>query len=96
MMVRKRHCNISGTSLADVFTQQPEPPSGPLGLGAPGFTRSEPIVVMPQVLLHRTAQKHVECLGHIMSLSPIDFALSNNLLRSCAPSQKLIFTLMNF
>jgi hypothetical protein len=50
LMVRKRHCNISEASLANVFALQPEPggpPFGPLGLGAPGFARSEPIVVTP-------------------------------------------------
>ena len=51
LMVRKRHCNISEASLANVFALQLEP-GGPhfvhiLGLGAPGFARSEPIVVTP-------------------------------------------------
>jgi hypothetical protein len=47
LMVRKRHCDIS-EALANVFALQPEgPPFGPLWFGAPGFARSEPIVVTP-------------------------------------------------
>ena len=46
-MVRKRHSNISETR-ANVFALQPDP----LGLGAPGFARSEPIVVTPLLLLN--------------------------------------------
>jgi hypothetical protein len=47
LMVRKRHCNIS-EALANVFALSPKPAWGPpLGLGAPGFSRSEPIVVTP-------------------------------------------------
>jgi hypothetical protein len=49
LMVRKRHCNIS-EALANVFALSPKP-GGPhsahWGLGAPGFSRSEPIVVTP-------------------------------------------------
>ena len=39
LMVRKRHCNKS-EALANVFALSPKP-------GAPGFSRSEPIVVTP-------------------------------------------------
>jgi hypothetical protein len=51
LMVRKRHCNIS-EALANVFALSPKtwgPPFGPLRLGAPGFSRSEPIVVTPLI-----------------------------------------------
>jgi hypothetical protein len=44
-MVRKRHCNIS-EALANVFALSPKP-GAPIGVGAPGFSRSEPIVVTP-------------------------------------------------
>jgi hypothetical protein len=47
LIVRKRHCNIS-EALANVFALSPKPGGGafgPLRLGAPGFSRSEPIVV---------------------------------------------------
>jgi hypothetical protein len=57
LMVRKRHCNIS-EALANVFALSPKPggpPFGPLGLGAPGFSRSEPIVVTPLQLIRRVA-----------------------------------------
>jgi hypothetical protein len=52
-MVRKRrHCVIS-EALANVFALQSEPGAGvlfgPLGLGAPGLARSEPIVVTPLI-----------------------------------------------
>ena len=49
LMVRKRHINTS-EALANVFALSPKPggpPFGPLGLGGPGFSRSEPIVVTP-------------------------------------------------
>jgi hypothetical protein len=49
LMVRKRHCNIS-EALANVFALSPKPGSPHLahwGWGAPGFSRSEPIVVTP-------------------------------------------------
>ena len=49
LVVRKRHFNIS-EALANVFFCTAStwgPPLGPLGLGAPGFSRSEPIVVTP-------------------------------------------------
>jgi hypothetical protein len=54
LMVRKRHCNISESSLANVFALQPEPggpPIWPIGVGAPGFARSEPTVVTPLIWL---------------------------------------------
>jgi hypothetical protein len=47
LMVRKRHCNIS-EALANVFALSPKP-GAPTGVGAPGFSRSEPIVVTPLV-----------------------------------------------
>ena len=34
-------------ALANVFALSPKPGGPPLGLGAPGFSRSEPIVVTP-------------------------------------------------
>ena len=61
LMVRKQHCNISEASLANVFTLQPEP-GGPhlahSGVGAPGFARSEPIVVAPLTSVHRLTCPH--------------------------------------
>ena len=51
LTVRKRHCNIS-EALANVFSLSPKlgAPFGPLGLGALGLSRSEPIVVTPLIL----------------------------------------------
>ena len=54
-MVRKRHCDIS-EALANVFALKPEPggpiwPIWPIGVGAPGFGRSEHIVVTPLVII---------------------------------------------
>ena len=65
LMVRKQHCNISEASLANIFALQPEPGGGgacmqfsSLGLGAPGFARSEPIVVTPLTSVHRLTCPH--------------------------------------
>ena len=49
LMVRKRHCDIS-EALANVFALSPKlggPHLAHSPLGAPGFSRSEPIVVTP-------------------------------------------------
>jgi hypothetical protein len=53
LMVRKRHCNIS-EALANVFALSPKP-GAPIGVGAPGFSRSEPIVVTPLTTAQSTA-----------------------------------------